>query len=67
MFKQIFARMKGILVSYDINFTVIDLSEVSKASLVFENRRKGGMKYHFRFEYPDKKQDSIIYYVLKSL
>ena len=53
--------MKGILVSYDINFTVIDLSEVSKASLVFENRRKGGMKYHFRFEYPDKKQDSILF------
>ena len=61
MFKQIFARMKGILVSYDINFTVIDLSEVSKAYLVFENRRKGGMKYHFRFEYPDKKQDSILF------
>ena len=53
--------MKGILVSYDINFTVIDLSEVSKASLVFEYRRKGGMKYHFRFEYPDKKQDSILF------
>ena len=53
--------MEGILVSYDINFTVIDLSEVSKAYLVFENRRKGGMKYHFRFEYPDKKQDSILF------
>ena len=53
--------MEGILVSYDINFTVIDLSEVSKASLVFENRRKGGMKVHFRFEYPDKKQDSILF------
>ena len=53
--------MKGILVSYDINFTVIDLSEVSKAYLVFENRRKGGMKVHLRFEYPDKKQDSILF------
>ena len=53
--------MEGILVSYDINFTVIDLSEVSKAFLVFENRRKGGMKVHFRFEYPDKKQDSILF------
>ena len=53
--------MEGILVSYDINFTVIDLSEVSKAYLVFENRRKGGMKVHLRFEYPDKKQDSILF------
>ena len=53
--------MEDILVSYDINFTVIDLSEVSKASLVFENRRKGGMRVHLRFEYPDKKQDSILF------
>ena len=53
--------MEGILVSYDINFTVIDLSEVSKAFLVFENRRKGGKKVHLRFEYPDKKQDSILF------
>ena len=60
MLKRIFTRMEGILVSYDINFTVINLSEVSKASLVFENRRKGGMKVHLGFEYADKKQDSIL-------
>jgi len=53
--------MEGILVSYDINFTVIDLSEVSKAYLVFENRRKGGMKVHLRFEYANKKYDSILF------
>lgn len=53
--------MEGILVSYDINFTVIDLSEVSKAYLVFENRRKGGMKIHLRFEYANKKYDSILF------
>ena len=53
--------MEGILVSYDINFTVIDLSEVSKAFLVFENRRKGGMKVHLRFEYANKKYDSILF------
>ena len=53
--------MEGILVSYDINFTVIDLSEVSKAYLVFENRRKGGMRVHLRFEYANKKYDSILF------
>ena len=26
-----------------------------------ENRRKGGMKIHLRFEYADKKQDSILF------
>ena len=53
--------MEGILVSYDINFTVVDLSEVSKAYLVFENRRKGGMRVHLRFEYANKKYDSILF------
>ena len=53
--------MEGILVSYDINFTVVDLSEVSKSYLVFENRRKGGMRVHLRFEYPNKKYDSILF------
>ncbi len=48
-------QMEGILVSH-INFTVIDLSEVM-SYLVFENRRKGGMRVHL-FEYANKKYDS---------
>ncbi len=36
--------MEGILVGYDTNFTVVKTSEVNEAYLVFENRRKAGMR-----------------------
>ncbi len=52
---------RGFFVSHDINFTVVDLSEVSKAYLVFENRRKGGHEVHLRFEYANKKYDLILF------
>lgn len=52
---------EGVLVSYDINFTVIDLSEVSKGYFVFQTRRRRGMRYILRFEYPNKKRDSIVF------
>lgn len=53
--------MEGVLVSYDINFTVIDLSEVSKGYFIFQTRRRRGMRYILRFEYPNKKRDSIVF------
>ena len=52
---------EGVLVSYDINFTVIDLSEVSKGYFIFQTRRRRGMRYILRFEYPNKKRDSIVF------
>lgn len=52
---------EGVLVSYDINFTVIDLSEISKGYFVFQTRRRRGMRYILRFEYPNKKRDSIVF------